>query len=42
MDFYASDDMDGLSELYTEDCKIMATGKDVLTGKAGRARRRDC
>ena len=35
MEFYKNNDMKGLSELYTEDCKLMPPGTDVLTGRSG-------
>ena len=33
---YDSGDMKNLAQLYTEDCKIMPTGYDVLEGRAGK------
>jgi ketosteroid isomerase-like protein len=35
MSRYASGDMKALSELYTEDCKLMPPGSDVVEGRAG-------
>lgn len=34
MAFYKNNNMKGLSELYTEDCKLMPPGTDVLNGRA--------
>ena len=34
MSLYGSGDLKSLSQLYTEDCKIMPTGSDVLEGRA--------
>lgn len=36
MNAFAKQDATELSELYTEDCKLMPTGADVVTGRAGR------
>ena len=35
MSLFASGDMQGLSQLYTEDCKLMPPGDDVVVGRAG-------
>ena len=32
---YNSGNMNGLSELFTEDCKMMAPGSDTVKGRAG-------
>jgi ketosteroid isomerase-like protein len=37
MEFYKNNDMKGLSELYTEDCKLMPPGTDVLNGRSAAA-----
>jgi len=36
MDIFKAQDANALSMLYTEDCKVMATGMDVLTGRQGK------
>ncbi len=33
MKLFGAGDMDGLSALYTEDCKMMPTGADVMIGR---------
>ena len=35
MTAFGKQDATGLSELYTEDCKLMPTGTDVLFGREG-------
>ncbi len=35
MKAFGAGNMDDLSALYTEDCKIMPTGADVMTGRDG-------
>ena len=35
MTAFSKQDATGLSELYTEDCKLMPTGTDVLYGREG-------
>ncbi len=35
MDAFAKQDATALSMLYTEDCKLMPTGSDVLVGRDG-------
>lgn len=35
MSLFASGDMNGLSQLYTENCRIMPTGTDVIEGRYG-------
>lgn len=37
MDAYNANDMDALSKLYTEDCKLMPTGFDTMVGHEGEA-----
>ena len=32
---FDGDDLTKLSELYTEDCKVMPTGSDVMSGREG-------
>ena len=32
---FARGDAAGISELYTEDCKLMAPGQDMLNGRQG-------
>ena len=36
MEHFGKNDMKGLSELYTEDCKLMPTGSETLIGREGR------
>ena len=35
MKFYAEGNPEGIGGLYTEDCSVMPTGSDVITGQAG-------
>lgn len=35
MEAFAKQDAQALSQLYTEDCKLMPTGSDVVTGRDG-------
>ena len=35
MDCFKAQDANALSMLYTEDCKVMATGMDTQTGRQG-------
>lgn len=37
MDAFAKQDATALSKLYTEDCKLMPTGADVVNGREGEA-----
>ena len=37
MDAYNKGDMNALSALYTEDCKLMPTGSDVVNGRDGKS-----
>lgn len=37
MTFYAEGNSEGIGGLYTEDCSVMPTGSDVITGRAGAA-----